>query len=145
MSNNNDILNREEFKQNPFTAPEGYFATLEDSLRDKVFATEKKPAGFVGVLKPALMLACSFAIILGLGYGVLSLTNSFDRGLEQVSDYDAVAAAVENFNPALFEYLEDIDFEGYQDQFNLSDEEIMQYFATSSTDAALYNYLASIE
>ena len=145
MSNYSDILNREELKQNPFTAPEGYFATLEDSLRGKVFAAEKKPAGFVGVLKPALMLACSFAVILGMGYGVLSMTHSFDRGLDSVSDYDAVAAAVESFNPVMFEYLDDLDFEGYQDQFNISDEEIMQYFATSSTDAALYNYLASIE
>ena len=74
MKNNNDILQREEFRQNPFTAPEGYFASLEDSLRDKVFATEKKPAGFVGVLKPALMMACSFAVILGIGYGILSMT-----------------------------------------------------------------------
>ena len=145
MKNNIDILQREEFKQNPFNVPEGYFATLEDSLRDKVFAPEKKPAGFVGVLKPALMMACSFAVILGLGYGILSMTGSFSHQQAQMSVYDEIAAAVENFNPALFEYLDEIDLEGYQAQFTPSDEEIMEYFATSFTDAALYNYLASLE
>ncbi|MBR5736427.1 MAG: hypothetical protein IKX60_06525 [Bacteroidales bacterium] len=145
MKNTNDILQREEFRQNPFTVPEGYFASLEDSLRDKVFATEKKPAGFVGVLKPALMMACSFAVILGLGYGILSMTGSFSSQQAQMSEYDEIAAAVENFNPALFEYLDEIDIESYQAQFTPSDEEIMEYFATSFTDAALYNYLASIQ
>ncbi len=145
MKNNNDILQREEFRQNPFTAPEGYFASLEDSLRDKVFATEKKPAGFVGVLKPALMMACSFAVILGIGYGILSMTGGLASQNAQMSEYDEIAAAVENMDPAMFEYLDELDFEGYQAQFTPSEEEILQYFATPSTDAALYHYLASIQ
>lgn len=145
MKNNNDILQREEFRQNPFTAPEGYFASLEDSLRDKVFATEKKPAGFVGVLKPALMMACSFAVIFGIGYGILSMTGSISSQNAQMSAYDEIAAAVENMDPAMFEYLDQLDFEGYQAQFTPSEEEILQYFATPSTDAALYHYLASIQ
>jgi hypothetical protein len=145
MKNNNDILQREEFRQNPFTAPEGYFASLEDSLRDKVFATEKKPAGFVGVLKPALVMACSFAVIFAIGYGILSMTGSLSSVKSQMSEYDEIAAAVENMDPALFEYLDELDFEGYQAQFIPSEEEILQYFATPSTDAALYHYLASLE
>lgn len=145
MKNNNDILQREEFRQNPFTAPEGYFASLEDSLRDKVFATEKKPAGFVGVLKPALMMACSFAVILGISYGILSMTGGLASHNAQMSEYDEIAAAVENMDPAMFEYLDELDFEGYQAQFTPSEEEILQYFATPSTDAALYHYLASIQ
>jgi hypothetical protein len=145
MKNNNDILQRDEFRQNPFTVPEGYFASLEDSLRDKVFATEKKPAGFVGVLKPALMMACSFAVILGLGYGIFSLTGSLSSGQSQMTAYDEIAAAVENFNPALFEYLDEFDMDDYQAQFTPSEEDILNYFATPFTDVALYNYLASIE
>ena len=145
MKNNIDILQKEEFKQNPFNVPEGYFASLEDSLRDKVFVTEKKPAGFVGVLKPALMMACSFAVILGLGYGILSMTGSLSSQMSQMSEYDEIAAAVENLNPALFEYLDELDFDSYQAQFTPSDEEILDYFATPSTDAVLYNYLASIQ
>ena len=56
-----------------------------------------------------------------------------------------MADAVENFDSAMFEYLDDYDLEGYMAQFTPSDEDIMQYFATASTDAALYNYLASLE
>jgi hypothetical protein len=145
MKNNNDILQREEFRQNPFTVPEGYFASMENSLRDKVFATEKKPAGFVGVLKPALVMACSFAVIFAIGYGILSMTGSLSSVKSQMSEYDEIAAAVENMDPALFEYLDELDFEGYQAQFIPSEEEILQYFATPSTDAALYHYLASLE
>jgi hypothetical protein len=144
MTNNKDILEREEFRQNPFTAPEGYFASLEDQLRDKVLGTEKRPVGLVGVLKPALMMVCSFAVIIGLGYGVLSLTNSISSGQPQMSAYDAVADAVENFDSAMFEYLDEYDLDGYMAQFTPSEEDIMRYFATSSTDAALYDYLASL-
>jgi hypothetical protein len=144
MKNNNDILQREEFRQNPFTVPEGYFASLEDSLRDKVFAAEKKPAAFVGILKPALMMACSFAVIFGLGYGILSMTGSF-ADKTQMSAYDEVAAAVENFNPALFEYLDEFDIENYQAMYTPSEEDILNYFATPTMDASLYNYLASLE
>ena len=110
-----------------------------------MFVTEKKPAGFVGVLKPALMMACSFAVILGLGYGILSMTGSLSSQQSQMSEYDEIAAAVENLNPALFEYLDELDFDSYQAQFTPSDEEILDYFATPSTDAVLYNYLASIQ
>ena len=145
MNNNNDILQRNEFRQSPFTVPEGYFASLEDSLRDKVLVTGKMPAGFVGVLKPALMMACSFAVILGIGYGILSMTGSLSSQKAQMSAYDEIAAAVENMDPAMFEYLDELDFEGYQAQFTPSEEEILQYFATPSTDAALYHYLASIQ
>ena len=144
MTNNKNILDREEFRQNPFTVPEGYFASLEDTLRDKVLGSEKRPAGFVGVLKPALMLACSFAVIIGIGYGVLSLTKSFGTQQYQMSAYEAVADAVENFDPAMFEYLDQYDFEGLASQFTPSEEDIMSYFATSSTDVALYDYLASL-
>jgi len=143
MKNNNDILQRDEFRENPFTAPEGYFDSLEDSLRDKVFGKEKKPA-FVGILKPAFMMALSFAVILGIGYGVLSLTNTAPSG-QQMTEYDEVVAAVENFDPALFEYLDEFDVENYQAQFTPTEEEIMEYFATPSTDATLYHYLASIQ
>ena len=144
MKNNNDILDRQEFRENPFTVPEGYFASLEDTLREKVFPAGKRHAGVAGVLKPALMMAFSFAIIIGLGYGVLSLTHSLDRQ-SPISEYDAIVAEVENFNPALFELLDEFDIEGYPAQFTPSDDEIMQYFATPSTDAALYHYLASIQ
>ncbi|MBR5761230.1 MAG: hypothetical protein IKX87_04320, partial [Lachnospiraceae bacterium] len=80
------------------------------------------------------MMVCSFAVIIGLGYGVLSLTNSIGSGQTQMSAYDAVADAVENFDSAMFEYLDEYDIDGYMAQFTPSEEDIMRYFATSSTD-----------
>lgn len=145
MKNENDILNRDEFKQNPFTVPEGYFTAMEDSLREKVLGTKKQPSRAAGVLKPALMLAFSFAIIFGLAYGVFSLTNTLAGPEPQLSEYDAIAAEIGNINPAFFEYLDEFNIEDYQALFTPTDEDIMEYFATPSTDVTLYNYLASIE
>lgn len=80
---------------NPFRVSEGYFDSLEDRLMTRIAAEEEtlsqeRPQRPVWrILKPALTLAAMFALIFGMGYGVLSLTHTLDRraGTTAVEDY----------------------------------------------------------
>ena len=71
-----DILGRDYLKDNPYTLPKGYFAQLEDSVSKRIHAdTDEQERGLVPFFKSAVMLACTFGVILGMGYGAMYLTN----------------------------------------------------------------------
>ncbi len=94
MNEQQDILERARQAGQPFKAPEGYFESFEDRLMARISA-EAQPAASTSrrlwtVLKPALALAATFAIIFGMGYGVLFLTHTLDRGKADVSGYATV-------------------------------------------------------
>ena len=78
-----DLLSRRRDAEQPFRVPEGYFDALEDRVMARI-ATEKAPETVRRrvwtVIKPALALAATFALIFGMGYGVLSLTQTLKRG-----------------------------------------------------------------
>ena len=71
---------------NPFRVPEGYLASFEDRMMARIAAEEaeasqeKRQRPVWRILKPAFTLAAMFALIFGMGYGVLSLTHTLNRG-----------------------------------------------------------------
>lgn len=62
-------------KEFPYRVPDGYFSTLEEKLVKKIREEEEaKDNSFITKLKPAFALVACFAIIVGIGYGVLTAT-----------------------------------------------------------------------
>ena len=93
MNEQLDILERARQAGQPFKMPEGYLDGLEDRLMARV-SLEAQPAPtrkqrIWTVLKPALALAATFALIFGMGYGVLSLTHTLggDRAAGTTAGY----------------------------------------------------------
>lgn len=81
MNELDDMLERARQAGQPFKTPESYFEGLEDRLMARVSAeAEPQPRRLWVLLKPALALAATFALIFGMGYGVLSLTHTLDGG-----------------------------------------------------------------
>jgi hypothetical protein len=84
MNERTDYLNRPASGENPFKLPEAYFEGLEDRLLARIAEEEKQQEPVQRpvwrILKPALALAATFALIFGMGYGVLALTHTLDRG-----------------------------------------------------------------
>ena len=96
MNEKRDILDDSTLKGNPFRMPEGYFDGFEDRVMARI-AAESQPAPsrrdrVWTVLKPALLLAAMFALVFGMGYGVLSFTHTLNSGASAagVSDYASV-------------------------------------------------------
>lgn len=75
-----NILENSTLKANPFIVPTGYFAEVERSVMETITPTGQQPGknrfGIIEILKPAIGLAACFALIFGIGYGVLHLTGN---------------------------------------------------------------------
>ena len=97
MNEQKDILERARQAGDSFRMPEGYFETLEDRLMARIAeeaAPQPKARRVWTVIKPALALAATFALIFGMGYGVLSLTHTLDDGIGS-TDVQGYASAEE--------------------------------------------------
>lgn len=110
-----DILNDPRLKENPFSLPEGYLSSLENSVHEKIFQPETVSPlmTFLYQAKSALVLACSFAIIFGLGYGVFAFTSTLPNRFEASQSND-LAVLIENgyINSSFIDDLYDeIDFQ----------------------------------
>ncbi|MBR6424310.1 MAG: hypothetical protein IKS47_06520 [Bacteroidales bacterium] len=95
MNEQYDILESARRSGQPFKMPEGYFETFEDRLMERISVETKQEAPSRRqriwlVVKPALALAATFALIFGMGYGVLSLTRTLNGGNPVVSGYASV-------------------------------------------------------
>lgn len=78
-----DILGKSSLKENPFGVPKDYFETMQQEVMEKISCNpvapvyneeESEPSTLLTYLKPAIGLAAVFAIVFGMGYGVMSLT-----------------------------------------------------------------------
>ena len=67
-------MSEDKIHNNPFTVPEGYFAELEDRLREVALSPEAQSVGWLAKVKPAMMLALMFGVIAGFGWIVSKIT-----------------------------------------------------------------------
>ena len=133
---------------NPFRIPEGYLASFEDRLMARIAAEEaeasqeKRPRPVWRILKPALSLAAMFALIFGMGYGVLSLTHTLDRG---------AGTAAEGYASAEEELIRPVSLINYYQSDNpveesteLDEETLIDYLATELSFADLAEIYAQL-
>lgn len=84
MNETNNILEQSTARENPFTVPEGYFFSVEDSIGSRIAQLEHE-SRLMSVLKPAVLMAAMFGLIFFMGYGMLSVTGSVNRGSEEAT------------------------------------------------------------
>lgn len=122
----------------PLRIPEGYFDSLEDRVMGRIAAQQEPRAERKSrvwtILKPALTLAAMFALVFGMGYGVLSLTHTLDRGTgTAASDYATVEE--ELIRPSsLYNYYQS---DGQAEEDELDEESLVDYLATQLSFADL--------
>ncbi|MEF9986507.1 MAG: hypothetical protein RSC28_02310 [Bacteroidales bacterium] len=71
-----DILQTPSLKENPFTVQEGYFSGIEDELHAKIHGRGSESHSTYSNLRTVMAMAAMFALIFGLGYSVLYITNT---------------------------------------------------------------------
>ena len=72
-----NMLDEIKNKKRPFSVPEGYFSTIEDSVRGRIGISQQREGNHLWAsIKTGFALAFSFVFIFGMGYGVLSLTDT---------------------------------------------------------------------
>lgn len=120
-----DILDDAKMKQRAFDLPVSYFEGLEDRVSSKI--GKQEGGGFVRILKPAALLACSFLFVFFIGYGILSLTGTSGQDIKNAAlalNSTVVEDVVDDEEEAIIEYLAQ----------NISLEAIHEYIYTSETD-----------
>ena len=138
MNEQKDILHTPETRENPFRMPDGYLDSFEDRLMARI-AVEQQPAvsrkvRFWTVLKPALTLAAMFALVFGMGYGVLSLTHTLGRDKAANTAASYATAEEEMIRPAsLINYYQSEPVE----EPELDEETIADYLASSMSFSEL--------
>ncbi len=120
MKDIKNILDDPKMKIRQYSLPEGYFETVEERVHDQIEASQRRPS-LVAILRPAVLLACMFLIIGGIGYGTMKLTGSLD-------DRDRVTEQLEA-------NLEGIEF---------TDEEAATFLETELSPAAFEEMLAVV-
>ncbi len=130
MNEEKDILSGIASHDSPFRVPEGYFETMEDRVMARIAEESavvevKRPVW--RILKPALTLAATFALIFGMGYGVLSLTHTLHRGAGSLEESGYATAEEELISPvSLINYYQS----SLPEDTELDEDTIINYLAS---------------
>lgn len=106
MNKEKDILEEMKSAKRPFGVPENYFSTVEDRVREKISAPQGRSMVWT-VAKPALLLTCMFAVILGIGYGTMALTGTSFRGGNARFAEESAEESAEEVSGEIFSGMED--------------------------------------
>lgn len=103
-------MSEDKIHNNPFTVPEGYFAELEDRLREVALSPEAQSVGWLAKVKPAMMLALMFGVIAGFGWIVSKITGLLYT--DPVESDDPITAMIEEGwieSSFIYAYSDEID------------------------------------
>ena len=103
-------MSEDKIHNNPFTVPEGYFAELEDRLREVALSPEAQSVGWLAKVKPAMMLALMFGVIAGFGWIVSKITGLLYT--DPVESEDPITAMIEEGwleSSFIYAYSDEID------------------------------------
>ena len=142
-----DILSRSSLKENPFGVPSGYFAAMQEEVMQKISSgnameqeeePQAAPATFITYFKPALSLAAVFAIVFGMGWSVMKVTEIYAPETELAKIDETPLTEEEEIISILDITLEDIYMAGNiaaeedaQPTITLNKEVIEQYLIDS--------------
>ncbi len=132
-------------KENPFGTPDNYFddfsARLQMQIEAEKKATVPRKIKFRDILKPALGLAASFAIIFMLVYVPLKtfMPDQSTEIAEVSDDYndDGILDYIENMDESSFVALLNED----ENQEAFSDEDLALYVSANFSDYEIYEEL----
>lgn len=93
MKKKKDILADEKMHSLPFVMPDGYVQSLENRIHERIYREPSPMSVFLLKAKAPAMLALTFAVIFGMGYGMLRLTGTADKSTEST---DGIPQMLEN-------------------------------------------------
>lgn len=126
------LLDNPHLKENPFSVPEGYFQSVTDQWK-KAPAPVPEPneegSRLWRFLRPQLQFAACFALLFGVGYGIMHLIGRPQTEAET----DEVSALYEYLMPSTLdlEYLDRLD--DVEAPLDLDEEDMVEYLGSSSS------------
>jgi hypothetical protein len=125
----------------PYAVPEGYFEGVPEKLREKIIINEKQAEkNLIRILKPQLALVASFAALFLLAYSVFKvfIPEKENLSLSKQEIYATLENELDDIDDAtLVQYLDNNTKEQSYTDFNLTEQEIMEYLSEESSDMDL--------
>ena len=131
-------------KENPFRVPNHYFDDLSARLQaridaEKVIVPDHQPNRFIKILKPALGLAASFALIFLLVYWPIKKFTPNQSAKNQTEESNLTD---EEYMNAILKEMDEYSFYALFDdspeESSLSEEEIANFIRANSSNYELY-------
>lgn len=132
-------------KENPFRAPENYFddfsARLQMKLEAEKQVTISRKPRFIQLIKPALGLAASFAIIFMLVY--VPMKTFMSKEINTVADTRENETGIEN----LLDQMDEMSFFAVltenNEEANFTSDDLDMYVSANFSDYEIYENLAN--
>ena len=143
------MLDEIKNKKRPFSVPDGYFSSVEDSVKDRIRTPQKSGDSPIWAsINTGFALAFSFLFIFGMGYGVISLTGSMQKdhfGME--NDEFAILIKDGYIKHDFIDYLYDeIDMEDIPHLDNMEmDDELYRRFESEMSEMELMDHIENYQ
>lgn len=141
MPENDEILKKLEAlkENNPFSVPEGYWGEFDAKIKDEIKSEEhRKEKSLFRTIRPQLALAASLAALFILSYTVFKALIP-NNSLSENEIYIALENELFDLDEAvLYESLNDENNQKTYTEFDLSEQEILDYLSEESSDMDIY-------
>lgn len=145
-----EFLNRA--KKNPFKTPENYFDSIEDRImhsieHEKTIKKSSGPGKIYRILKPALGLAASFALVFLLVYYPVKYFSSDKLVKTQAPVTDTTVNEVNDFYSVVISSIDESTLvnalisEDESSQEKINPDEVIAYLASDMNDVEIYSEL----
>mgnify|MGYP000858748057 FL=1 len=132
-------MENRHLRDNPYSVPDGYFSTLQDSISERV-SSSKRGTRLWNIARPQLALVASFAVVFLIAYATINL---FSPGDGNGGTFTTEEAQIE----ALYVKTSFVDFYDssadtlYSEEESIDPEEIVEYLSSNTGII----YLASLD
>lgn len=141
MPENNEILKKLETLKNndQFSVPEGYWGEFNDKIKIKINSENQKSSkSYLRTIRPQLALAASLAALFILSYSVFRAIIP-NAQLSENEIYIALEKELFDLDEAtLYESLPTANIQSTYTEFDLSEQEILDYLSEESSDMDIY-------
>lgn len=141
MPENNETLKKLGAlkENNPFSVPEGYWGEFDAKIKDKIKSEEhRKEKSLFRTIRPQLALAASLAAFFILSYSVFKALIP-ENNLSENEIYIALENELFDLDEAtLYKSLKDENKQKTYTEFELSEQEILDYLSEESSDMDIY-------
>lgn len=130
----------DDFKQNAFTTPEGYFEALQIRVAGRISAATSKKQSWFAALRTQMAFAMAFVALTLTGYGGLYLLNNFTKDTTE----DVMTAEDYSYAIDLLGIDEQSMLRAMNDEridVSVNTEDIINYLATANISIADIAYL----
>lgn len=132
-------MENRHLRDNPYSVPDGYFSTLQDSISERV-SSSKRGTRLWNIARPQLALVASFAVVFLIAYATINLFSPGDGNRDTFTTEEAQVEAL-YVKTSFVDFYDSSADTLYSEEESIDPEEIVEYLSSNTGII----YLASLD